>query len=122
MFTYNTFEWDAKLREMTSLKSFDLKRVKAVYEERLLMRKGTAKCIVFQIWKQGHDDKKKKVIQNGKVKEQEGIKEESQIGRTTLEALQQSLRKELGLESFAFEEIKNVKEWQKALKLMPSYL
>ena len=106
------------------------------------MRNGTAKCMVLQIWKQSHDGGGSKGNESGDCKKEKSATKKvvdgggavtakdkgTEQGNSvlsdvkTLEELEKSLRADLAVDFLEFDEIKNVRDWQKSLKLLPSYL
>eukprot|EP01084_Bolivina_argentea_P301030 519225_1 len=105
IFTYNTYEYNAKLNEIKTLKNAKYTQIKQIYENKFLL-KNKPKCIINQIWKQKQD-----LSNNNK-------------NINTLTQLKQHICTDMDLKStdICFHEINDIITWQKSQPLLQSYL
>ena len=108
LFSYNTFEFDAKLREVKQLQTFDFERIKELYEEKLLFENERTKCMVFQVWKQKEESKEE---------------DDKDVDIKDLDELSERLCDDLNLSNnIRWNEIDDILTWQNTLNCLPSYL
>eukprot|EP00483_Globobulimina_turgida_P005172 UN05182 len=112
IFTYNTYEFNAKLKEIEALKNVTFERIKEIYETKFLL-KNKPKCIINQIWKQQHNDDESK----------EKLEEKLQNVQS-LDELKKRLCNDVDLKltDICFNEIDDIISWQKSQTLSASYL
>ena len=119
LFSFNTFEWDAKLKEVRQLQTFDFEKVRGLYDEKLLFENGKTKCAVFQIWKQTEQNSKGNEQEN---EDDEGAGDDKATRIRDVDELNELLCEDLCLDNIRWNEIDDICAWQNSLNCLPSYL
>ena len=123
IFTYNTLEFDAKLSEIKSLKSFTFQHIKKIYDQKLMLKNGNTQCLVIQVWKQqqqDHEEMKSTETTTETNSDIDDNDEQEIININSLNDLKQRLNNDLNLD-VSFNEITDIVTWQNTLNLSPSF-
>eukprot|EP00485_Elphidium_margaritaceum_P017987 CAMPEP_0202733012 /NCGR_PEP_ID=MMETSP1385-20130828/187950_1 /ASSEMBLY_ACC=CAM_ASM_000861 /TAXON_ID=933848 /ORGANISM="Elphidium margaritaceum" /LENGTH=522 /DNA_ID=CAMNT_0049399335 /DNA_START=284 /DNA_END=1852 /DNA_ORIENTATION=+ len=131
IFTYNSFEFDSKQREIERLQSFTFEEFKLFYEQSLLCKNEQTKCAILQVWRQagvddGDDDEEEDEEDGDADDEKDENTSETGVAAVdpdieSVNELKQRITNDLKL-NVNIREIKDIRQWQNDLCMLKSYI